>query len=310
MIGGGAGSAGARPGVIGWPSPDDPVLAALLARSRFPDRPEVDLAVSGGPDSSALLALAVAAGKRATVHHVDHSLRPGSEHDIATVRAVAAAWRVPVVAHQVQVGAGGNLEERCRHARLEVLPEDVLFGHTADDLAETVVLRLLRGTGPSGLAAMGVSSHPLLGLRRTETVELCAHLGLVPLDDPMNHDARFTRNRVRSEVLPLMADVAGRDVVPLLCRLAELAGEQADLLGDLVAVLDASDSSAVASAPAALAREALRGWWCAGTGLPAPDAAAVERMLQVARLESRSCDVVAGWRLHRSKGRLRLVPPA
>ncbi len=115
----------------------------------------------------------------------------------------------------VEVAAGPNLEARARDARLAALPPGALTGHTADDRAETILINLLRGSGLDGLAAMGPDpTRPLLALRRHETRSLCADLGLTPVVDPSNTDPRFVRNRVRGELLPLMADIAGRDVVP------------------------------------------------------------------------------------------------
>ncbi len=115
-----------------------------------------------------------------------------------------------------------------------MLPADVLTGHTADDQAETVLINLLRGAGASGLAAMRPGpTKPLLALRRAETVALCADLGLDPVIDPSNADRRFLRNRVREEVLPLLCDVAKRDVVPLLLRTGELLRDDDDLLDEL-----------------------------------------------------------------------------
>lgn len=297
------------------PSVADPVVAGMLARCSFPTttapaHDAVAVAVSGGPDSTALLALALAAGLQVTAHHVDHGLRAGGADEAAAVASLARAWGAGFVAHTVEVAEGGNLEERCRQARLGALPTGVLLGHTADDLAETVVLRLLRGTGPAGLAAMGRATHPLLGLRRADTVGLCAHLGVVAFDDPTNTDPRFRRNRVRAEVLPLLHDVAGRDVVPLLCRLADLAGEQAEVLQALAAGIDPTDARALRDLAPAVAREALRAWWRADTGgLPPPDAAALGRMMAVARGDRAGCDVAAGWRLRRTAGRLRLEGP-
>jgi tRNA(Ile)-lysidine synthase len=290
------------------PDADDPLVAALLARCVFPAAgTEVTCAVSGGADSSALLALAVAAGLRVTAVHVDHGLRGGSEHEADRVRRMASAWGAAFRSERVAVAHGADLEARARDARRAVLPGACLFGHTADDQAETVVVRLLRGTGPTGLAAMRADTHPLLALRRADTESLCEHLGVEPVVDPTNDDDRFVRNRVRHQVLPLLDDVAGRDVVPLLCRLADLAAQDASLVEALAALVDPTDASALAEAPRPVAVAAWRRWWSDCTGQPhPPDRAATERVLAVAAGAARACDVAEGWRLARTGGRLRL----
>jgi len=257
-----------------------------------------------------LLALAVAADLTVCVVHVDHGLRAGSEREAVVVAELAAAWGAEFRAEAVRVAPGADLEARARSARRSVLPATALLGHTAEDQAETVLLRLLRGTGPTGLAAMRPATHPLLGLRRAETVALCAHLGVQPVQDPTNTDPRFRRNRVRHEVLPLLDDVAGRDVVPLLCRLAELAGEDSDLLDALATRIDPTDAAALAAAPRPVAVAAWRRWWQDQTScVHPPDRAATDRVLDVAAGAATSCDVVEGWRLCRTTGRLRLERP-
>lgn len=263
-------------------------------------------AVSGGPDSSALLVLAVAAGLDVTAVHVDHQLRDDSAGEALVVSALAQRFGARFRSMVAPVAPGGDLERRARAARHAALGPHALFGHTADDQAETVVLRLLRGTGPAGLAAMTVERHPMLGLRRSETHSLCEHLGIDALRDPTNELPVHTRNRVRSEVLPLLDDVARRDVVPLLCRLAALSSEQAELLDQLAATLDPTNARALAEAPPVLASTAVRRWWSDTTGeaLP-PDAAAVRRVLDVARGTVPRADVAAGWRVARTAGRLR-----
>lgn len=289
----------------------DPLVEELLARCAFPARgTAVTCAVSGGPDSSALLALAVHAGLEVTAVHVDHALRSGSATEAATVAALAARFGAAFLAVRAPVEPGPDLEARARRARHDAVGPDALFGHTADDQAETVLLRVLRGTGPAGLAAMSRDRHPLLGLRRAETHELCRRLGIDALQDPTNDSPAHTRNRVRHELMPLADDVAGRDVVPLLCRLADLAADQAALLDDLAADLDPTDVPALVAAPAPVAAAALRRWWAAetGVGLP-PDAAALGRVLDVARGAAVGCDVVGGWRVRRTAGRLRLIGP-
>ncbi len=145
---------------------------------------------------------------------------------------------------RAEVSAGPNLEARARAARRAVLPPGAATGHTMDDQAETVLLRLLRGTGPDGLSAMRPGpEHPLLALRRNEALEVTLGAGLDPLSDPSNSDPRILRNRVRHELLPLCSELAGRDVAPLLARLALLAGEDSDWLAAQAADLDPTDAS-------------------------------------------------------------------
>jgi tRNA(Ile)-lysidine synthase len=292
--------------------PQDRLVDDLLSRCTFPPAgTAVECAVSGGADSTALLALAVAAGLDVTAVHVDHGLRPGSDAEADAVATVARRWGAAFRSERVAVGDGPGLEERARVARHAALADDALWGHTADDQAETVLLRLVRGTGPAGLAAMRTDRHPILALRRAETTRLCRHLDVDVVEDPTNTDPRFTRNRVRHEVLPLLADVAGRDVVPLLARLAGLAADQADLLGALALDVDPTDARALTAVPPALAAEAFRRWWRDATdGSPPPDGAALRRVLDVAAGRAAACDVVGGWRVRRSAGRLHLVGPA
>ena len=281
-------------------------VVELLERCRFPPPgTEVDCAVSGGPDSTALLVLAVEAGLVVTAWHVDHGLRSGSSAEGAMVARLAAGLGATARCMEATVDDGPNLEARARDARRAVLPPGVLTGHTADDQAETVLVNLLRGAGVPGAAGIGSPERrPLLALRRRETRALCEDLGIQPLADPMNDDPRFVRNRIRHEVLPLLADVSGRDPIPLLARHAMRAAEATHLLSGLVADVDPTDVQALAELPDDLVRLALRGWLTRGAdGLP-PDSASVERVLDVARGRIRATEVVGGYRVVRSAGRL------
>ncbi|MCU1450078.1 MAG: tilS, partial [Acidimicrobiales bacterium] len=250
--------------------------------------------MSGGADSLALLVLAVAAGCRAIAVHVDHCIRPGSADEADVVAAVARDLGASFRAERAPVEPGPNLEERARRARFAALPDDVLTGHTADDQAETVLLNLLRGAGLDGLAGMGVGRHPIIRLRRSETRALCAAAGLTPVDDPSNADPSFRRNRVRHELLPFLDELAQRDVAAVLARQADVLREEAATLDALAAALDPTDARALAAAPVALARRAVRTWLRAGHP---PTAAAVERVLAVARHEARSTEVGQGRRV-------------
>ncbi|HEX6595838.1 MAG TPA: tRNA lysidine(34) synthetase TilS, partial [Acidimicrobiales bacterium] len=277
----------------------------LLRRCTFPPAgTAVTCAVSGGADSLALLVLARAAGCEVTAIHVDHRLRDGSAAEAEVVRAAAQRFGAKFSAVTVVVRTGPNLEARAREARYAALPAGVLTGHTADDQAETILLNLLRGSGLDGLAGMAADGHPLLGLRRSETRELCAHLGLAWVEDPSNADPVHRRNRVRAELLPLLDAIAERDVAPLLARQAGTLRDEATLLDALAAGLDPTDARAVTAAPVALGRRAVRRW-LAGSGYP-PDLATVERVLAVARGQVRATDVGGGRRVVRSRGRLSL----
>ncbi len=282
------------------------VRARVLPRCRFP-RPgsAVTCAVSGGADSLALLLLAVDAGLDVTAIHVDHGLRPGSAAEAGLVEQVAARVGARFRSERVEVPPGGNLEARARSARRAVLPSGTLFGHTADDQAETVLLALLRGAGLDGLRGMPLEGHPLLDVRRSETAAICDEAGVVPLRDPSNDDHRFRRNRVRHELVPLLDAIAERDVTPLLARMARLVLDDVELLDELAAGLDPTDALALSAAPVPVARRALRRWLRAfDAECHPPDAAAVERVLAVARGETRAAQVSGGIEIRRSRQHL------
>jgi tRNA(Ile)-lysidine synthase len=287
----------------------DPLVAALLTRCTFPPAGDpLVCGVSGGADSMALLVLASAAGCGVTAVHVDHGLRTGSADEAGVVGVAASRFGAGFRSERVVVADGPNLEARARRARHAVLGPGTATGHTADDQAETVLANLLRGAGVHGLAAMRVgTTHPLLELRRAETVALCTRFGLEPVHDPSNDDRRFLRNRIRAELLPMCSAIAGRDVVPILARQARLLAGDAELLDSVAALLDPTDSAALAAAPPAQARRAVRAWLVDGDSYP-PTAAAVDRVLEVARRERKATEVPGGVRVERSRGRLSLGP--
>jgi hypoxanthine phosphoribosyltransferase len=259
----------------------------------------------------ALLVLAVAAGCRVEAVHVDHGLRPGSGDEAAVVEGAARRFGAGFRSVRVEVGEGPNLEARARAARFGALPAEVATGHTMDDQAETVLANLLRGSGLDGLSGMAPGfRHPLLAVRRHETAALCRAVGLTPVSDPSNDDPRYLRNRIRHQLLPLCAELAQRDPVPVLARQAGVLRDEAALLEELArsAVPDPSDISALAAAPRPLARRAVRRWLRqAGTrsraGHP-PSGAEVARVLSVAEGSLRATQLSGGRRVARSRGRL------
>jgi tRNA(Ile)-lysidine synthase len=299
-----------------WPD----LIAELLPRCAFPAAGSpLACAVSGGPDSLALLVLASAAGCDVTAHHVDHGLRPGSADESAVVAGAARRFGASFVGEAVVVEPGPNQEARARAARFGVLPSEVATGHTMDDQAETIVLNLLRGAAADGLAGMDPGPrHPLLGLRRQETHAVCAALGLQPVDDPSNQDPAHRRNRVRHELLPLCADVAGRDPVPLLARQAGVMRDEVALLNLLAAEAapDPEDARALTGVPVPLARRAVRQWLQAAAAEVSPDGAAyppslaeVERVLDVAAGRAIGTELAGGRRVRRRAGRLAVDGP-
>ena len=243
-----------------------------------------------------------------TAHHVDHRLRPTSGAEADHAAAIADRLGVICVIHRVEVGDGPNLEARAREARQQVLPAEHLTGHTADDQAETMIIRLLRGVGADGLRAMEPGGqHPILRLRRADTLAVCDLLDVTPVRDPSNDDPRMWRNRVRNELIPLMADIAERDVVPLLTRTADLLRRDADYISSVSEQIDPTDAKQLATADAVLARRAIRRWLTI-EGYP-PDQAAVERVLDVARGAATACEIDGGRRVTRSHQRLRVIDP-
>jgi hypoxanthine phosphoribosyltransferase len=292
-----------------WPEE----VVEALTRGAFPVAgARLTCAVSGGPDSLALLVLAVAAGCDVTAVHVDHGLRPGSGAEAAVVAAAAERLGAAFRAESVHVEEGPNLEARARRARFSVLPADVATGHTMDDQAETVLCNLLRGAGRDGVGGMALGPrHPLLALRRHETVGVCRAMGFEPLRDPSNDDPRHLRNRVRHELLPLCAELVHRDPVPLLARHADVLRVESTLLDDLaqLAVPEPSDARVLARAPEALARRAVRAWLAdAAEEAPSerhpPSLAEVERVLDVAAGRAVGTELSGGRRVTRSGGRL------
>jgi tRNA(Ile)-lysidine synthase len=205
-------------------------------------------ACSGGADSLALAAalafVAPRAGLRAGGVTVDHGLQEGSSQRAATVAALMSKLGLDP-AHSVAVTPAKGNEAAARVARYEALDQTareyhattILLGHTLDDQAETVLLGLARGSGSRSLAGMparrGVYRRPLLGLRRATTAAACAELGLDPWQDPHNHDFRFTRARVRHQLMPVLEEALGPGVAEALARTAGQLRADAECLDDL-----------------------------------------------------------------------------
>lgn len=239
------------------------------------DGTAVCVGLSGGADSLALTAAAVHAGLQVHALVVDHRLQEGSAAVADEAAQSARAIGAQATVLPVDVVGRGGLEAAARRARYAALDEaragrPVLLAHTLDDQAETVLLGLARGSGPRSIAGMRAWTppfgRPFLGLRRASTVAACTDLGLSPHHDPHNTDPRFTRVRLRTEVLPLLEQVLHGGVVESLGRTASQLQDDIDVLEDMAddaAGVIAGDEivcSEMTSIPAAIRRRLLRRW--------------------------------------------------
>jgi tRNA(Ile)-lysidine synthase len=262
------------------------------------------LAVSGGPDSMALLhgaARLVGTGAvrwHLTVAHLDHGLRADSSDDATFVADAAAALDLPAAVRRADVGtlarAGGrSIEEAGREARYRFLDDVASDGaliataHTLDDAAETVLLNLVRGSGLAGAAGIparrGRVIRPLLGERRATLRALLDAAGLNYRLDPSNEDPVFLRNRVRAELVPILEELRP-GAIDRIGRFARLAADDDALLDDIAAAelgLRTAEDGGIdwhEPPPPALGRRMLR----LAIGQPAPNAERVEALLEAA----------------------------
>jgi tRNA(Ile)-lysidine synthase len=249
---------------------------ADVTGAHLPDDGRWCVALSGGADSLALIA-AAAELRPTTALIVDHGLQAESGGVAAAARDRALSLGcVDAQVLSVEVGSAGGPEAAARTARYAVLDAardgaPVLLGHTLDDQAETVLLGLGRGSGARSIAGMRAWDppwcRPLLDVRRALTQAVCTELGLTPWQDPHNADPRFTRPRLRTEVLPLLEEVLGGGVAEALARTAAALREDTDALdadaaraSAAVATESGLVASLLAELPTAVRRRVIRGW--------------------------------------------------
>jgi tRNA(Ile)-lysidine synthase len=228
------------------------VRSTTRDRGLFKGGETVVVAVSGGPDSMAMLHALwrLAPELRLTLHvaHFDHRLREDSAADAAFVARAAATLGVPATVRAADSGdpvRGLSPEEVARERRYAFLEEvadsigatAIATGHTLDDQAETVLMRAIAGTGVHGLGGIppvrGRVVRPLIDARRTDTEALCRALKLRPRRDPTNADPSFVRNAVRRDLVPVILERFNVRTVEALARLADLARDDDALLDEL-----------------------------------------------------------------------------
>jgi tRNA(Ile)-lysidine synthase len=229
-------------------------LAALAALAGGLERKFV-CAFSGGVDSTALLALLTAAlpPERILAAHLNHNLRPQAKAEAAQARALALSLKAPFVEGEAQIKAlaetrGRGLEEAGRRARYDFLAQTlsdwggdfILTAHQANDQAETILLKIFRGGGPSSLAgvrpARGQVLRPLLAFSRADLAAYVESRGLVCVNDPSNEDPNFRRNHLRLKIWPLLLE-QNSALVAALGRAARIAWAEEDFWEEKVTAL-------------------------------------------------------------------------
>jgi tRNA(Ile)-lysidine synthase len=251
------------------------VAVAISLHHIFTAGERVVVAVSGGPDSLALLSilreLLPAFPLHLTVAHFDHGWRAGSEADREFVRDIAQQWGFDFKTARAEADTP-HTESAARAARYAFLRQMaretrstvIALGHTQDDQVETLLLHLFRGSGSRGLGAMRRRDHdlarPLLDIPRSDIEAYLTRLHLTPRRDPTNDDPRFTRNRLRQQLMPAIDgfDPSARE---LLARTADILAEEDRYLEEQVAGLPpniATSPEAFRSLPPALQRRVIR----------------------------------------------------
>lgn len=299
----------------------------------------VGVAVSGGADSVCLLEclreLSQRLDMRLTVLHVNHGMRGGdARRDAEFVEALAKRYGLPFLLEETDVPAlaardGENLEQAARNARYaffrRLLAEGTLdrvaTGHTRDDQAETVLHRILRGTGLTGLAGIlpvtgdGIV-RPLLNVSRGEIEEWLKERGIAWREDATNGDAAFTRNRLRHSTLPSLRSAFNPQLDAALVSLAELAREEEEYWATTVRPPEVRGhcvyikTAELLDSPAAMARRRLRAAMGAVKGdLRQIEFGHVERVLEMAReREGSGRTQLPGLDVYRSFDWLRFAP--
>ena len=317
------------------------VGAALAQHAAIGAR--IAIALSGGRDSVALfdavVNLAATRNLAITAIHIHHGLSPHADAWARFCAELCAARTVPLIERRVDVarGARKSLEAEARRSRYAALSaaaisagvRAILLAHHQDDQAETVLLQLLRGAGPHGLAAMPIARtdatgivwlRPLLDVPRAVIDAYIHARGLPFVDDDSNADTRYARNALRERVVPALASVVS-GYPATVARSARLTAEAAVLIDDLAAI-DAENAcdgitlsrDALCALPPHRARNLLR-WFLRRRGLPPPSARRLDAMyaqLKDARVDARICLSHAGLEIGIHRARIvvhRSAPP-
>jgi tRNA(Ile)-lysidine synthetase-like protein len=296
-------------------NPSEPLLLGVRRSGLIRTGDRVLVAVSGGPDSTAMLLAARELGWDVVAAHYDHALQAGSAAAARHVAGLCLQLGVELLTERrhsavpngsVQAGARTLRYEFLERARAETGAQVVALGHTADDLVEGVVLHLMRGCGLAGLRGMpasrGVFVRPLLSVWRREILDFLSRRGIVALEDPANSNSVYARVRVRHEILPALE----RDRPGIVLRFYGAAMQAAAYHESIANQADATlrtgpvNRSAVTTASEPVAAEMMRMLYArAGGDQPALSRAHLQSMLSLARpgRGGRGVDLPGGLRL-------------
>lgn len=218
--------------------------ATVKKHNLIQEKDKILVAVSGGPDSMALLLLLASLRKNLKlslfIAHLDHGLRKESNADALFVKTWASKLGIPLVTEKLNqeiFNQKGSLEELLRDQRLSFLiktakkikADKIALGHNLDDQAETVLMRILRGTGLSGLSGISLKREiqglifirPLLEINRREINQYLKKKGIKPRIDSTNQEDVFLRNRIRHNLIPLLRNSYNANITQVLVNLAE-----------------------------------------------------------------------------------------
>jgi len=298
------------PGPTPWSDRHAWLHQTLRSRQLLPERARLLVAVSGGQDSIALLRLLVDLrrlwGWSLVVAHCNHGWRSDAAANATFVADLANAWDLPCVVTVWAEPRSG--EAAARHWRYEALGAIaaehhcpiVVTGHTATDRAETLLHHLVRGSGSDGLGSLdwqraapwGTLARPLLNWTRDETAAFCHDRHLTIWQDSTNADDRYTRNRIRSQVLPLLRAQLNPQADRHLAQAAELLADETHWLAALTQqwlaahaiAADRLDRHSLGQEPIALQRRVIRFWLtqCSGRSPTYEQVATVIALLDAA----------------------------
>lgn len=277
------------------------------------------VAVSGGVDSVVLLdLLRMYPGVKLTVAHFDHGIRDDSHLDKAHVEALARRYRLPFVYDKGELGPGAS-EAEARQARYEFLKkvqamveaDAIVTAHHENDVLETAVINLLRGTGRKGLSSLTNGEgiiRPLLEVPKSEIIDYAKRHGLVWREDGTNRNTNYLRNRIRQDVIPSWSMHDRRKLLAITREMKTLNDEiDATLRPN---IRDELERRWFILLPHSVSREAMAAW-LRHHGVRDFDRPAVERLTVAAKTAAngKAIDVVKGYRMHVGPDNLALKHP-